>query len=331
MRCWVLFAAIFLCGFYAAKATAEGPVVDAHRGKKVLWVNSYHEGYPWVDGIGRGIRKVFSGSGVELKIWHMDTLRNRSAVYGQQTGALARKVVEEYHPDVVIASDDNAQRFLVAPYLMGSNLPVIFCGVNRDPREYGYPARNVTGMQEIDFVADLVKQIRTFAGGDRIGMIACQRETDQIIADDYNRHVFGQRLKVYLVRTFDEYKEAFLRAQQEVDILCLPNNAGIEGWQNKVAETFMTEHIRIPTGGLNPWMTPFVIFNLAKIPEEQGAYAASTALRILAGARPEDFPVVQNREARLTVNLKMAQAAGIVLPVSLLQTADVIGQEALQK
>ena len=328
MRRWVLFATIFLCGCYAAEATAEGPVVEAHRGKKVLWVNSYHEGYTWVDGIGRGIRKGFAGSGVELKVWHMDTLRNRSEVYGQQAGTLARKVVEEYHPDVVIASDDNAQRFLVGPYLMGSNLPVIFCGVNRYPREYGYPAPNVTGMHEIDFIADLFKQIRPFAGGDRIGMIACQRETDQIIADDYKRHVFGERLKVYLVKTF---KEAFLRAQQEMDILCLPNNAGIEGWQNEVAETFIIEHIRIPTGGLNPWMTPFVIFNLAKIPEEQGEFAAAAALRILSGSRPEDIPVVQNREVRLTVNLKMAQAAGIVLPVSLLQTAEVIGQEALHK
>ncbi len=330
MRRWVLFAAIILCSFYAAEA-AEGPVVDSHYGKKVLWINSYHEGYTWVDGISRGIRKGFFGSGVELKVWHMDTLRNGSEVYGQQAGALARKVVEEYHPDVVIASDDNAQRFLVVPYLMGSNLPLVFCGVNRDPREYGYPAPNVTGMHEIDFVVDLVKQMRPFAGGDRIGMIACQRETDQIIADDYNHQFFGERLKVYLVKTFDEFKDAFLRAQQEVDILCLPNNAGIEGWQNEVAETFMTEHIRIPTGGLNPWMTPYVIFILAKIPEEQGAYAAATALRILAGTRPEDIPIVQNREAQLIVNLKMAQAAGIILPVSLLQTAEVIGQEALQK
>lgn len=334
MSRWVLFAVIFLCGICAVEATAADHVadpVDAYRGKKVLWVNSYHQGYLWADGIGRGIQKTLSGSGVELKSWHMDTLRNRSEAYGQQARDTARRLVEEYRPDVIIASDDNAQRFLVVPYLRGSDLPVVFCGVNRAPSEYGYPSRNVTGMHEIDFVADLVQRMRNFAGGDRIGMIACQRETDKIIADNYNHHVFGERLKVYLVQNFDEFKEAFLRAQQEVDILCLPNNAGIEGWQNDVAETFLTEHTRIPTGGFNPWMKSFVIFNLAKVPEEQGAYAATTALRILAGAQPEDIPIVKNQEAQLTVNLKMAQAAGIVVPVSLLQTAEVIGQEALQE
>lgn len=335
MRCWMLFAALFFCGFCVAEAAAERPVVDsiaAHRGKKVLWINSYHEGYPWADGIGRGIRETLSGSGVELKAWHMDTLRTRSEAYGRQAGRAARKVIEEYRPDVVIASDDNAQRFLVVPHLMGSDLPVVFCGVNRDPSGYGYPASNVTGMHEVDLVVDLVKQMRPFAGGERIGMIACQRKTDQIIAADYyNRPVFGERLKVYLVETYEDFKDAFLRAQQEVDILCMPNNAGIKGWQNEVAETFITQHIRIPTGGLNAWMTPYVIFNLAKVPEEQGVYAAATAQRILAGTRPEDIPVVHNKEARLSVNLKMAQAAGIVVPVSLLQTAEVIGQEALQK
>lgn len=333
MRIWVVLAILFWGGFLPAAANAEDLAPDGaeiYRGKKVLWINSYQEGDPWADGISQGIRQTLSGSGVEFKAWHMNTLQNRSETYGQQAGNAARKVIEEYNPDVVIASDDNAQRFLVVPYLIGSNLPVIFCGVNRDPLEYGYPAANVTGMHEVDFVADLVKQMRSFAGGDRIGLIACQRKTDQIIADDYNRHFFGERLNVYLVNTFDEFKEAFLRAQQEVDILCLTNNAGIEGWQNEAAEIFMTEHIRIPTGGLNSWMTPYVIFNLSKIPEEQGAYAATTALRILAGERPGDIPVVQNHEARLTVNLKMAQAAGIVVPVSLLQTAEIIGLEALQ-
>lgn len=311
-------------------AGAEEHAAEAYRGKKILWINSYHEGYPWGDGIGRGIRKVLSGTDIDLKVWYMDTLRNRSEAYGQKAGRLAKRVIEEYRPDVLIASDDNAQKFLVVPYLKGNELPVIFCGVNRQPAEYGYPASNVTGMHEVDFVGDLVSQMRAFAGGDRLGMIACKRETDKAIAEAYNHYVFGGRLKVYLVENLAEFKETFLRAQQEVDILCLPNNAGIEGWEDDVVEKFLLEHTRIPTGGLNPWMKPFVIFNLAKIPEEQGEYVATTALRILAGERPEDIPVTQNRHATLTVNLKMAQATGIVLPVSLLQTAEIIGRETLR-
>lgn len=113
-------------------------------------------------------------------------------------------------------------------------------------------------------------------------------------------------------------------------MLLVRNNAGIQGWDDRAAENFRAEQTRIPTGSVNPWMKPFVIFNLASLPEEQGELAAAAALRILAGTRPEEIPVIQNRRAHLTVNLKMAQASGIVVPVSLLQTAEVIGQEALQ-
>ncbi|HHO76243.1 MAG TPA: hypothetical protein ENN05_07415 [Deltaproteobacteria bacterium] len=44
--------------------------------KKILFVDSYHEGYAWSDGIAAGIKEILSGTGVELNIFHMDTKRN---------------------------------------------------------------------------------------------------------------------------------------------------------------------------------------------------------------------------------------------------------------
>ena len=49
-----------------------------YSGKKVLFVDSYHEGYAWSDGITNSIKQTLEGSGVELKIFRMDTKRNRS-------------------------------------------------------------------------------------------------------------------------------------------------------------------------------------------------------------------------------------------------------------
>jgi ABC-type uncharacterized transport system substrate-binding protein len=47
--------------------------------------------------------------------------------------------------------------------------------------------------------------------------------------------------------------------------------------------------------------------------------------------KPSSIPVVTNRRSKLTVNVKMANAAGIVVPVSILKNATVIGQHALEK
>ena len=331
---WLLVAGLLLNGLCCGAGLAADDASDsagAYRGKKILWIDSYHAGYEWSDGIEQGIRDALQGSGVDLKIVHMDTKRNRGENFFRQAGLRANKIIEEYAPDVVIASDDNSQRYLVVPYLKNTLQPVVFCGVNRDPAEYGYPCPNVTGMREVDYAKDLFEKMLAFAGGSRIGLLCGDTETDKIVADSYNRKLYQGRLKVYQVRTFDEFKRAFLRAQQEVNLVHLRNNAGIQGWDDAAAEVFFTEHTRLPTGSINPWMKKFVIFNLAKQPQEHGDYAAATALRILAGTRPEAIPIVSSREGHFVVNLKMAKAAGIVLPVSLLQTAEVIGQDALEQ
>ena len=331
LRGFCLLLLGWLCCGPALAVTDDGQAPGRYRGKRILWIDSYHAGYEWTDGIGRGIQKVLADSGVELKIWRMDTKRNKSEAFGHQAGLRAKAVVEKFRPDVLIASDDNAQQYLVVPFLKDTDLPVVFCGVNGDPGQYGYPSRNVTGMVEVDLVQNLAQQLRRFARGDRIGVLASDTETVRAILNTGSGRRFGGRLKVYLVHTFEEYRQAFLQAQQEVDMLHLANNAGIEGWDDAAAEAFLTAKTVVPTGTINTWMAPFVMFTLAKQPEEQGEYAARTALKILDGARPGDLPLTSNQRAQLTVNLKMAKAAGIVLPVSLLQTAEIIGKEAFQK
>jgi len=333
-RSILLLLLVGLFSAYGATAFAkDGDSEKTHSwgGKKILWVDSYHAGYEWSSGIEKGLRHALYGSGVELKIFHMDTKRHLEEDFHRRAGRRARKVIEEFRPDVVIASDDNAQRFLVVPYLKDTALPVIFCGVNEDLVNYGYPCHNVTGMIEDEMAEGLVIHLRRLAKGDRAGFIGADVHTMRIVADQYNKHFFGGQLRYYLVRSFAEFKEAFLRAQQEVDMLLFRNISGITGWDAAEAEAFVAAHTAVPTGSVLPWMQPYNLLTIAKVPEEQGEYAATTALRILAGACPADLPVVRNRLAHLVVNLKMAKAAGLVLPVSLLQTAEVVGQEVYKE
>jgi ABC-type uncharacterized transport system substrate-binding protein len=313
-------------------AMAEGVLQpDKYKGKKVLWVDSYHEGYEWSDGLEAGIRDVLFESGVDLRIHHMDTKRNDSEAFGRTAGLRAKAVLDEFKPDVVIATDDNAQKYLVVPYLKNTDMPVAFSGVNWDASMYGYPCRNVTGMVEVELVEKQVTLLREFAKGDRIGYISGDVETERKIVDFYNKAFFNGEMQVYLVKRFEDFKQEFLRAQQQVDMLYFYNYIGIQGWEGEAAEEFLAQHTRIPTGSPNPFMAPYVMYTMAKLPEEQGSHAALTALKILDGMKPSSIPVVTNRRSKLTVNVKMANAAGIVVPVSILKNATVIGQHALEK
>ncbi len=132
-------------------------------GKKILYVDSYNEGWPWNDRIAAGIRKVLEGTGATLRIFYMDTKRNPSEAFKKAAGARAKNFIDTYRPDVLIASDDNAVKYVVAPYYLNADLPIVFCGVNWDASIYGLPCRNVTGMVEVNLVDKMLRQLSKFA------------------------------------------------------------------------------------------------------------------------------------------------------------------------
>jgi ABC-type uncharacterized transport system substrate-binding protein len=297
--------------------------------RKILWVDSYHREYEWSAGIEQGIRQVLAKANVELRIVRMDTKRTPAEKDKRAAALRAREAIEKFRPDVVIASDDNAVKYLVVPYLKNTALPVVFCGVNWDAALYGLPDGNVAGMVEVDLVETQIMHLSRYARGARIGYLSGDTETERKIIDIYNRRFFNGCLKSYLVTTFADFQKQFLRAQQEVDMLYIYNYAGIADWDPVRAETFLLRNVRIPTGSHNPFMAPYVLVAVAKLPEEQGEWAARSALRILGGVDPADIPAVRNERGRLIVNLRMAEALGIVFPVDTLRAAEVIGQGAL--
>lgn len=313
-------------------AASSSPLQEApkHPKQKILWVDSYNEGYEWSAGIEKGIRRVLASADAELTVVRMDTRRNPTEKFKQETAEKAKKAIDIIQPDVVIASDDNAVKYLVVPYLKDTVLPVVFCGVNWDASPYDLPGGNVAGMLEIDHVEAQVMHLSRYAKSLRIGYLSGDTETERKIIDIYNRRFFNGQLKSYLVTTFKDFQDQFLLAQQEVDMLYIYNYAGIVDWDASRAEKFLLNNAQIPTGSHNVFMAPFVLVTLAKLPQEQGEWAAQTALRILSGIDPADIPLAVNEKGRLIINFKMAQTLGVVFPLETLRAAEGIGQDSLQ-
>ncbi len=294
--------------------------------KKILWVSSYHQGYEANDAIETGIRAQLKGTPVELRTFFMDTKRNNTSIQGQTAAKKAFSIIEQFRPDAIIASDDNAQRYLVVPYLKEKSIPIVFCGVNWDIKKYGYPTANITGMVEVDLTQQMYDLMKSYATGNKIGFLSGNVDAERDMVQMYNTRFFQGRLKPYFVESMAEFKHAFLQAQQEVNMLYIYNYTGIKDWDPNEAELFLSRHTRIPTGSHNDFMAPFVTFVAAKSLLEHGRYAAKTALRILAGVTPDKIAVTENKEVELYVNMRMAKAASFVFPVDLLQTATVISE-----
>lgn len=292
-------------------------------GKKILWVDSYDESYAWSAGIENSIRTTLEGTGAELKVFHMDTKRNAEVSFCKTAGRQAQQEIEAFQPDVVIATDDNAQKCLVVPYLKDSGLPIVFAGVNWNADAYGYPTENITGMIEVELVEQAIALVQPYAKGTHIAYVTIDSETERKIADIYNQRFFNGQMKTYWASTQQEFEDAFLSAQKEADIIFVSNNAGAPDWDEEVMKKFMLSNTTVPTLSINPWMAPYVLADLGKLPEEQGEWATQTALKILGGTPVSEIAVEQNKKGRLILNLNLAEKLEIIFPPSVLKNAEI--------
>jgi len=232
-----------------------------------------------------------------------------------------KAVIEDFKPDVVIASDDNASKFLIVPYYKEGYLPFVFCGLNWDASGYGFPASNVTGMLEVTPVPQLLEQLKPFAKGNKIGFLAPDILTARKEAANYDK-VFGMRITEYYAKDFEDWKKGFEQLQDSVDILLIDSDGGLYNDKSAEMQAFVESNIRIPTGSCYDFMASYALLSFAKVAEEQGFWAANTALKILDGTSPTDIPLAQNEKGKLIVNVRIAKALGADIPYEIIELAD---------
>lgn len=301
--------------------------------KKVLFVNSYHRGYEWSDGIIEGAMEVFgarlktdgdidnSQSKVILKVINMDTKRNKIEEFKKKAALVAKKIIEDWQPDVVITSDDNAAKYLIVPYFKDSALPFVFSGVGLDASAYGFPTENITGIIEVSFIPEMIETLRKYARGNRIGRLAPDVLTHRKAARHYKEVLNVTLHEDVYVKTFDEWKKAFRDIQQKVDILLIVSHEGLDRWSDEEALELTDAHTIIPTASTLSWMIPYCLLSYSKVPEEHGQWAANAALEILGGKSPEDIPVATNQKAGINLNMHLARKLDIVFPMELIEQA----------
>ncbi|MEK7558252.1 MAG: ABC transporter substrate binding protein [Patescibacteria group bacterium] len=295
-----------------------------YSGKKILYIDSYHQGYDWSDGITKGIHSILDGSGALLEIVRMDTKQNPEESFKKDAALKAKAEIESFKPDVLIVSDDNAFSYLVKEYYRDAALPIVFSGLNWDASLYGAPYKNTTGMVEVSLTNQIIDHLKGFAKGNRLGYISADNETER-----KNLTYYGSLLgitfdKSYFVKDFSAWREQFKQLQGEVDMIIFENNAGIANWDEGAAESFALAETRVPVGTTNPWIMNYALLGITKIPEEQGEWSAEAALKILDGTPPSSIPLVKNKRGKLIVNFKIANKLDIVFAPSVLRNAEVI-------
>ncbi|MCW7752614.1 PAS domain S-box protein [Desulfobotulus sp. H1] len=133
---------------------------DERLKKRVVYLNSYEDGYVWSDTLLQGVRDVLQETSyaVELHVEYMDTKRYPDPGLRPYLMDLYAYKYGDLSIDAVVAADDYAFDFILEHRdLLFPGIPIVFCGVNdyQPHRIEGIPA--ITGVAESFSVVENVE------------------------------------------------------------------------------------------------------------------------------------------------------------------------------
>ena len=292
---------------------------EDEREARVLLIFSYHAEYTWHAEEARGVEEVLQREGVSYESFYLDTKQNTTDDWKEQIATSAKERIEEYDPSLVIVFDDNACA-LVARQYVGESLPFVFCGVNADPAEYGFPAENATGVLERPDFKGAVELLRLLVPNvEKVALLTDASPSAQGFAEGLEDVALPVALtEVYLTDDFDGWQAKVLQIQSDVDAIGLFTYHTIrrQGEEESMSPDEVLQWT-LENSGLPEFATlDFTVeggalCGVALSAYEQGKTAAEIAVRILAGENPADIPVAIPQATRAMVNATRAAELGV--------------------
>jgi len=306
----LLFVGLVLAVALCASAESEA---------RVLLIFSYHAEYTWHAEEARGAEEVLQREGVGFEAFYLDTKRHTSDEWKGQIATTARGKIEEYDPSLVIVFDDNACALVATDYV-GESLPFVFCGVNADPAEYGFPATNVTGVLERPDFKGSVELLRLLVPDvEKVALITDASPSAEGFAEglaDLSLPV--EIAEIHHTNDFADWQAKILELQSEVDAIGLFTYHTLRrlGEEESMSPDdvlqWTLENSSLPEcGPLDFTIEGGALCGVALSAYEQGRLAAEMAVRILAGESPADIPIAIPQATRAIINATRAAELGI--------------------
>jgi ABC-type uncharacterized transport system substrate-binding protein len=325
--------------------------------QKVVIVHSYEKdhvcGQPQEDGAIRAIRKsgLKIGEDFEIHSFFMDTKKTYTKPSEiQERGRLALEQVRKIDPVVVITIDDNAAETVMLP-LVGSDIQVVFCGMNGQPEDYDKkrhfmeclekPGGNVTGVYEklqlvtsLGVIKGILPDLRKVLG------ITDYSPTGNAITKQFEKEIKEQAppvaFEIVRVRDFDEYKKVIHSANKDREIgaiypvALLLNTSDGKTYTAPDIFRWTIRNCRKPEIPLNYFFSKLGLFGGAAVDfEAMGYQAGSKAAEILKGSRAGDLPIEDAYNYAIVFNLARAKELGINIPFEILGASDFVYEKLL--
>lgn len=285
---------------------------------KVLVVMSYEQDNPWCREIKNGIDSVLTETS-EITYFYMDTKKNLEG--GKQKAREAYDLFLKLQPDGVITVDDNAQSLFVVPYLKKKvSVPIMFCGVNAEAEQYGYPTSHISGILERGHIREGMAFAKLLLPSlESVFILAKESPSGRALVAQVQREkstYVSKTTTVKLVKTMDEVK-AVQGEIDKADAIFLLGMAGIKD-SNGDSMGFpkvllhISQMFPAPIIGVNRFhVTLGALCAVAKTGLEQGSTAGSMLLEAMQGIPVGDIPIRQNYQGKRVINVTIMKKMGI--------------------
>lgn len=297
---WLLgILLLFFCGL--SQANAHGDKLA----KEVLVIHSYHSGLKWTDDIHAAINQHFSSfeNPILTQVEYLDAKRYGSKVFTEQTAELLELKLAMRDYDLVLVSDDHAFQFaLDHRNSLFSDIPIVFCGVNRFRPAMVSGVRDVTGVVESPAIAETIElALRLHPGTDEIVVInrpnnLTGQSTRALLDEAAARFDAQVQFRFWDDLSWNELKSRLteLRPGQLVLLTDVieDERSGVLSFSESCQR--IRQHCQVPLYGLwDFYLGHGIVGGKLLSGRDQGLMAAQLALRILSGESAGEIPVLE--------------------------------------
>lgn len=314
--------------------TLTGIVLHKNINKpRILVLHSYSDDYVWTRQINVGLDRVFGKvQGVDIRYHEMRTKKMSGKGYKHRAGIAGRSTIELIRPNVIIAVDDDAQKYVAKQYVNNPDIKIVFAGINGSPEPYGYlEANNVTGILERKPAVALSEFILLIS--ESLGIIGQKPKAIFLADESHSTERDGDYLDSidwvgidYLGRhpnsTFDDWQSAVKNMKGKADFILvggyrkLHKSPGSTKFVNaKEVMTWTEANSPVPVIGMNTFNSEEgAMLSFGVSPYEQGEVAASMAIKLIEGVDIKSLPIQTSSQYVIAMRQSALDARNISVP-----------------
>ena len=331
----------------------------SHAPVRVFILHSFSEDDLWVQQVDAGILDALAEAGysaedgtLELGRYWLNAKYYTSRDYMVNIAAAAQRAIEDFEPDVVIAADNQAIKWVVAKW-GDEEMPFVFTGLTVEPDAIrGLSERigvHVTGVMAPTFYSRTLDWIHyVFPDARRaifLGDSSRSYGIDESLLQEaqlshHQRHdaisEHATRLDditLSLVDTFADWQTQVLEANHNADVLVVVSYLTLVDDRGSKVDSaqvirWTVENSDIPVVAMAEFsVIQGALGGMVIAGDEQGRLAGQLAARVLDGEAISDIDVVVPRRGKLVLNTEAIKRWHVDVPISLLQVSTLYGPD----